>query len=269
MLPDHLKGLNLRPSGLKTVEGRTINIWEFSPPTDPALLDSWALHFRRQYCSDQELPELLCGTGMTTEQYLNAYIFPDRTKSPGPSIRSGDFAEFLISDYLEFMLNLWVPREKYAEKASNNESVKGVDIIGFHQLDAAIPTARDALYAFEVKASLSGSNYGGQLQNAVNDGSNDQHIRLAVTLNATKRRFLREGEALEVSRISRFQNPADNPYTYLSGAVAVLCNTAFNEEELAKTLANDHSNAAALYLMVVRSDLQMQLVHELYERACK
>lgn len=269
MLPDHLKGLNLSPSSVITVEGHTINVWEFSPPTDPAHLDSWALHFRRQYCSDQELPELLMGTGMTTEQYLNAYIFPDKARAPGPSIRSGDFAEFLISDYLEFTLNLWVPREKYAEKASNNESVKGVDIIGFHQLDIATPVQADSLHAFEVKASLSGNAYGGQLQSAVNDGSKDQYIRLAVTLNATKRRFLREGKAPEVSRISRFQNPADNPYTYLSGAVAVLCNTAFNEEELAKTLANDHSNAAALYLMVVRSDMQMQLVHELYERACK
>ncbi|SMB59625.1 Hachiman antiphage defense system protein HamA [Klebsiella variicola] len=269
MLPNHLKGLIIRSSGLKTVEGHTVNVWEFSPPTDPALLDSWALHFRRQYCTDQELTELLCGTGMTVEQYLNAYIFPDKTKAPGPSIRSGDFAEFLISDYLEFMLNLWVPREKYSEKASNNESVKGVDIMGFHQLDAAIPAPGDALYAFEVKASLSGSTYGGQLQNAVNDGASDQHIRLAVTLNATKRRFLRAGKTLEVNRISRFQNPTDNPYAYCSGAVAVLCKTAFNEEELAKTLANAHSNAEALYLMVVRSDLQMQLVHELYERACK
>ncbi|MBA4823404.1 DUF1837 domain-containing protein [Pantoea ananatis] len=269
MLPNHLEGLNLRSSGLKTVEGHTINVWEFTPPTDPMFLDSWALHFRRQYCSDKELPELLNGTGMTVEQYLKAYIFPDKTRPPGPSIRSGDFAEFLISDYLEFMLNLWVPREKYAEKASNNESVKGVDIMGFHQLDAATAVPGDALYAFEVKASLSGATYGGQLQNAVNDGSSDQHIRLAVTLNATKRRFIREGKTLEVNRISRFQNPTDNPYKYFSGAVAVLCNTAFNEEELAKTLANAHSNAEALYLMVVRSDLQMQLVHELYERACK
>ena len=101
MLPDHLKGLHLRSAGLITVEGRTINVWEFSPPTDPAILDSWALHFRRQYCTDQELPELLCGTGMTIEQYLNAHIFPDKVKAPGPSIRSGDFAEFLISDYLD------------------------------------------------------------------------------------------------------------------------------------------------------------------------
>lgn len=269
MLPNHLKGLNLRSSGLKTAEGHTIHVWEFSPPTDPVLLDNWALHFRRQYCTDQELPELLSGTGMTVEQYLNAYIFPDKTKAPGPSIRSGDFAEILISDYLEFILNLWVPREKYAEKASNNESVKGVDIMGFHQLDAVTPLPADALYAFEVKASLSGGTYGGQLQNAVSDGSSDQHVRLAVTLNATKRRYLRERKTLEVSRISRFQNPTDNPYKYVSGAVAVLCHTAFNEEELAKTLANAHSNVEDLYLMVVRSDLQMQLVHELYERACK
>lgn len=269
MLPDHLRGLNLRPSGLTTIEGRTIDVWEFSPPTDSAILDRWAMHFRRQYCSDEELPFLMDGTGMTIEQYLNAHVFPDKTRAPGPSIRSGDFAEFLISDYLEFMLKLWVPRGKYSDKASNNESVKGVDILGFYQVDNTSSNPNDALFAVEVKASLSGSVYSGQLQSAVDDGSKDEHLRQGVTLNATKRRLLREGNSLDASRISRFQNPSDNPYSYHSGAVAVLCETAFNEEELAKTLAAGHSNQSALNLIVVRSYLQMKLVHELYARACK
>ena len=206
---------------------------------------------------------------MTVEQYLNEHVFPHKTKSPGPSIRSGDFAEFLISDYLEFMLGYWVPRGKYSDKASKDESVKGVDILGFYQADPTSAAPNDILLAFEVKASLSGKDYDGQLQSAVDDGSKDLYLRQGFTLNATKRRLLREGKTAEVGRIARFQNLTDNPYTYYSGAVAVLCNAAFNQEELAKTVANSHSNQINLGLMVVRANLLMKLVHELYERACK
>ena len=269
MLPDHLLGLKKSATGLATAEGRTIEVWEFDVPTDTATLDSWALHFRRQYCIDEELPILMAGTGMTIEQYLNEHIFPHQKNPPGPSIRSGDFAEFLISDYLEFMLGYWVPRGKYSEKASKDESVKGVDILGFSQADPTSAAPSDALLAFEVKASLSGKDYDGQLQNAVNDGSKDLYLRQGFTLNATKRRLLRDGKMVEVSRIARFQNLPDNPYTYYSGAVAVLSNAAFNQVELAKTVAASHSNQANLGLMVVRANLLMKLVHELYDRACK
>ncbi|UXZ21785.1 hypothetical protein KZH41_25455 [Pseudomonas sp. YeP6b] len=269
MLPEHLTGFKLSSIGLATTEGRKIEVWEFEVPLDEEILDKWALHFRRQYCSDEELPLLMEGTGMTIDQYLNEHVFPHKTKAPGPSIRSGDFAEFLISDYLEFMLGYWVPRGKYSDKASKDESVKGVDILGFHQLDPSSAAISDALLAFEVKASLSGTKYGGQLQSAVDDGSKDLYLRQGFTLNATKRRLLREGKSLEVNRVARFQNIADNPYTYFSGAVAVLSESAFEQEELAKTAADSHSNQNNLGLMVVRAKLLMKLVHELYERACK
>ncbi|MCD5329373.1 virulence associated protein [Chromobacterium piscinae] len=269
MLPAHLHGLKKSAIGLTTAEGRTIDVWEFDAPTDTAILDAWALHFRRQYCSDEELPILMAGTGMAIKQYLNEYVFPHKTKSPGPSIRSGDFAEFLISDYLEFMLGYWVPRGKYSDKASKDESVKGVDILGFYQANPTSATPDDVLLAFEVKASLSGKDYDRQLQSAVDDGSKDLYIRQGFTLNATKRRLLREGKTAEVNRIARFQNLADNPYTYFSGAVAVLSNVAFNQTELEKTVAAHHSNQANLGLIVVRANLLMKLVHELYDRACK
>ncbi|SDR98517.1 hypothetical protein [Pseudomonas oryzae] len=269
MQPDHLLGLKKCAADLVTIEGRTIDIWEFDVPTDTAILDAWALHFRRQYCSDEELPVLMEGTGMTIKQYLNEHVFPHKTKAPGPSIRSGDFAEFLISDYLEFLLGYWVPRGKYSDKASKDESVKGVDILGFYQADPASADPSDSLLAFEVKASLAAKVYDGQLQNAVNDGSKDLYLRQGFTLNATKRRLLREGKTAEVRRIARFQNPADNPYVYRSGAVAVLSNAAFNQTDIEKTVAADHSNQANLSLMVVRANLQMKLIHDLYDRACQ
>jgi len=269
MQPNYLHGLKKRAIGLTTTEGRPIEVWDFDFPTDATILDAWALNFRRQYCPDNELLALVDGTGMSVRQYLNQYVFPHKTNPPGPSIRSGDFAEFLISDYLEFILGYWVPREKYSDKASTDESVKGVDILGFYQADPSSATPNDMLLAVEVKASFSAKVYKGQLQSAVDDGSKDLYLRQGFTLNATKRRLLRAGKTTEVSRIARFQNLADQPYRYYSGAVAVLSNAAFNPAELIKTEANSHSNQAKLGLMVVRANLVMKLVHELYDRACK
>ncbi|WP_321291434.1 virulence associated protein [Alcaligenes phenolicus] len=269
MMPDYLLGLTQNATGLTTKEGRFIDVWEFDVPTDEVVLNAWALNFRQQYCSDEELLILMDGTGMTVEEYLNSHVFPHKSISPGPSVRSGDFAEFLISDYLEYILGYWVPREKYSDKASKDESVKGVDVLGFFVQDPARPTQEDALIAFEVKASLSGKKYNAQLQSAVDDGSKDLYLRQGFTLNATKRRLARAGKSVEVAKISRFQNITDNPYSYYSGAVAVLSHGAYDTDKLSKTIANEHSNQANLRLMVVRADLIMQLVHELYERGCK
>ena len=63
------------------------------------------------------------GTGKSRSQYLLDLVFPDRANAPGPGVRSGDFAELLISDYVEFILGYWVPRGKYAEKGSRDETI--------------------------------------------------------------------------------------------------------------------------------------------------
>jgi len=269
LLPGHLVGLKKTTETIVTKEGRVVEVWEFVVPTDTAVLDAWALNFRRQYCSDEELPVLIEGTGKTTEQYLTGYVFPDKSAAPGPSIRSGDFAEFLVSDYLEFLRGFWVPRGKYADKASRDESVKGVDILAFQQLDLDKPHADDTLLAFEVKALISGAKYSKQLQKAVDDSAKDFFLRQGETLNATKRRLHRAGMAADVKRIARFQNLTDNPYKYLSGAAAVLAKEAYDITELAETSVVVHKNSSNIELLVVRGSSLMPLVHALYERACK
>ena len=57
-----------------------------------------------------------------------------------------------MSDYVEYVLGYWVPRGKYAEKSSRDESVKGVDILGFCLATPPTPIHADTLLAFEVKA---------------------------------------------------------------------------------------------------------------------
>jgi hypothetical protein len=264
--PSYLAGLSKCANCLVTSDGRSIDVWELGalPMKD---LSTWASSFRQHYCADSEIDVLRHGTSLSRAQYLTQLIFPDNSAAPGPGIRAGDFAELLVSDYVEHLLNYWVPRGKYAEKASRNESVKGVDILGFRFTPGVAPAPTDTLLTFEVKAQLSGLEYKGRLQTAIDDSSQD-YVRLAMTLNATKRRLLLAGEQEKALVIERFQNISDRPYVYRSGAAAVLSDAAYDESRLQKeTKVSGHQNAANLELIVIRGKELMKLVHSLYQRA--
>lgn len=98
---------------------------------DEAILSAWAKHFRNHYCLDSQIDALRKGTPRSRTGYLTQIKFPDAAQAPGPSIRAGDFAEVLVTDYVEFAMRLWVPRTRYDHKVARNESTKGTDIIGF------------------------------------------------------------------------------------------------------------------------------------------
>ena len=267
MHPSYLTGLSKSAECLLTADGCRIDVWELNVSPDAECISEWAMSFRQNYCSDDEIDDLRDGTGLSRNDYLTQLVFPDKSVAPGPGIRSGDFAELLISDYVEHLLGYWVPRDKYAEKASRNESAKGVDILGFNLADASASSANDKLLAFEVKAQCSGGKYSDGLQAAIDDSSKD-YLRRAITLNATKRRLYKAGLRDKVLLVQRFQNLSDNPYIYRSGAAAVLSDDAYDETLLQKnTKILEHQNSDNLELIVIRGSALMALVHALYERA--
>lgn len=266
-VPSYLSNLSKCEETLLTSDGYSIDIWELSVPSNDAHLSSWASTFRQHYCPDIEIDELREGTGLSRADYLTQLIFPDKSVAPGPGIRSGDFAELLVSDYVEYLLGYWVPRGKYAEKASRDESVKGVDILGFRVLSTTSSSPKDTLLAFEVKAQLTDGKYTGRLQKAIDDSSKD-FLRRGITLNATKRRLRNAGEFDQAALVQRFQNPSDHPYVYRSGAAAVLSGSAYNVSEIQSlTKAGEHQNKGKLELIVIRGTDLMTLVHSLYKRA--
>ena len=120
-IPAHVKWLTDTTVRLTTVDGKTIEVWELCHYTDENILSSWAKHFRNNYCLDCQIDELRNGTRNSRSEYLINIKFPDVTTPPGPSIRSGDFGEILVADYLEFILGYWVPRTRYIDKSIRNE----------------------------------------------------------------------------------------------------------------------------------------------------
>jgi Cap4 SAVED domain len=266
-VPAHLSCLIKCATSLSTSDGQAIEVWELRVDLLDPHLSTWASTFRQQYCADEDIDNLRAGTGLSRAEYLTNLVFPDEESAPGPSIRAGDFAELLVADFVEHLLGYWVPRGKYAEKAVRNESVKGVDILGFHLATPASASSDDVLLTFEAKAQLSAGTYVDRLQVAINDSSKDS-IRRAETLNATKRRLHSIGDSGGAQTVERFQNPTDHPYVYRSGAAAVLSDSVFNEELLkSNTSVAGHKNASDLLLVVIRGTELMKLVHLLYRKA--
>lgn len=241
-------------------------VWDLEVAADAACLSEWAGRFRQAYCPDSDIDILRAGTGKSRAEYLLELVFPDKSTPPGPGVRAGDFAELLVSDYVEFILGYWVPRGKYAEKGSRNESVKGVDIVGFKCPDAAQPKATDEMLTFEAKAQLSAAKYKGRLQDAVNDSGKD-YLRAGETLAAMKRRMHVSGDRASMLVVERFQNAVDRPYRLLSGAAAVLSDAAFDVDGIKGTTTAEHQNAGNLKLIAVKGKDLMTLAHALYQRA--
>ncbi len=263
----HLEWLNDTEEALTTEDGKVVKIYELNHNQDDAIMSSWAKHFRNHYCKDYEIDDLRRGFGLTRCEYLKQIKFPDQSERPGPSVRSADFGEVLVADYLEFRLNFTVPRTRYGNKANKNESPKGVDVIGFKmQGDNHSPT--DELATYEVKCALVG-NSTTTLQRAINDSSKDFNLRKAESLNAIKQRLRvspQENVAV-IKLVERFQNKADRPYREISGAGAVHATNTFRENVITNANCSEHPNQGNISLIVISGDNLMRLANELYWRA--
>jgi hypothetical protein len=264
--PEHIQWLVDTEQRLQTSDGRSVEVWEFRHQPDDRILSAWAKHFRNHYCLDCQIDQLRQGTGLSRRDYLINLKFPDPGIAPGPSIRSGDFGEILVADFLEFRLGFWVPRTRYSNKAVRNESTKGCDIIGIRFFREGTVSPQDVLAVFEAKAQLSGLMANSRLQDAV-DGSCKDLTRKADTLNAMKQRFLDAREDDAAFRVERFQDPEDRPYREISGAAVIFATPLYSPSTIRTVDTSRHPNQDNLHLIVFCGDNLMDLVHELYRRA--
>lgn len=263
--PPHVKWLENTRKNLKTSDGKLVEIWNFNHTADEDVMSAWATHFREHYCSDIELPALVDGTGKTNAQFLSDIKFPDAHHPPGPSTRSGDFAEILVADFIEYVLGYWCPRQvRYEDRVNRNVSTNGCDILAFKFADDEPGSADDELFLLESKASFRATTHN-RLQNAIDDSIKDM-TREAMSLSAIKQR-LRRKSLDEAARIQRFQQEADRPFRRVSGAAAVLEDDIYKGMDLEGTDASKHPNVDNLRLIVIKGTSMMDLVHHLYKRA--
>ena len=261
----HIKWLVNTGETLTTADDKTVEIWEFRHEENAEVLSAWARHFRNHYCWDTEIDFYRRGYEFSRSEYLNSIKFPDPSRGWGPRIRAGDFGEVLVADYLQYVLQFWVPRTRYGNKTTRNESTKGCDIIGF-KLIGEEDSPEDTLAIFESKTQFSGTQPQAKLQDAV-DGSAKDQVRKAESLNAVKQRLFDKGFYDEAIKVERFQNPNDRPHQEVSGAVALFETNVLNRNQISQTITDAHPNSDNLVLLVIHGNELMNLVHELYRRA--
>ena len=181
---EHLTWLRDTGEKIAISTGENVPVYEFAyEVANETIMSNWARHFRNHYCSDAEIA-ILKPEGMTNSEYLLNLKFPHKSEGFGPRIRSGDFAEILVADYLAFLNQYYVPRTRYDRKMIGNESPKGSDVLGFKQKNEN-PSSKDELIIYEVKARLSENNASNTLQTAIDDSSKDE-ARLAESLNGAR-----------------------------------------------------------------------------------
>lgn len=262
----HLDWLIDLKKSIKTSDGKEIQLFKFSPDfKSTAVMSEWAKHFRNHYCFDTEIDFLREGTPHSRKEYLLELKFPTDKRGFGPGIRSGDFAEILVSDYLEYIMQHYVPRTRYGNKVIRDESSKGSDLIGFMLFDDK-QTANDILTIFEVKAQLSGDKPKPRLQDAIDDSGKDE-MRKAESLNAIKQRLMDKADFANAKLVSRFQDPLDKPYKEQFGAAALFSTGLIDENVIKSSIAKNHPKHNDLTLIVISADDCMKLVNELYEIA--
>lgn len=265
-LPRHLNWLIDTKQRLKTADNKIVSVLEFRHQKDDEVLSEWAKHFRNHYCSDTDIDILREGTSYTRSVFLTEIKFPDGSKKPGPSIRSGDFSEILVADYVQYLLNYWVPRTRYCDKKNRNESPKGSDVLGFKIVREGQESATDVLAIYEVKSRFSGTKAYNRLHEAVIDSCKDV-TRRAESLNAIKQHLLDKKQNVYIPRVERFQDPIDHPYKEAWGAVALFSTACFSGDLICETDASIHPGKDNLTLIVIHGRDMMKLVRDLYRRA--
>lgn len=248
---------------ITTTEGESVEVFELKGGMDPETLEEWAISYRQNYCGDDILDLLVKGTGLTKEEYLLTHKFPDKTEGFGPGTRSGDFAELLIADYLEFCLGYTVHRERYKNKFNRSSSTQGTDVIGFKMLGTKDSTD-DELVTFEVKAQASGTKPTHRLQDAIDDSFKDP-VRKGETLSALKQLYIEKDNLSKALKVERFQNKPDRPYIERYGSAAIYDTKTFSEA----TIKEVSVNGCKRWLIVMHRNNLMELVHELYKRAAQ
>ena len=266
MKPQYLDWI-VHEKPIVTSEGKQITVFELIIQNNEDILNSWAKHLREHYCADSEIDFLRAGFGLERDEYLKRIKFPDESIRPGPSVRSGDFTEILVADYVQYVLDYIVPRTRYDRKVNKNSSTMGSDLIGY-KCGKKI-SGNDELIVFEVKATASEMTLApkARLQKAVDD-SNKDVVRLAETLNAVVQRLIDRNDLEEVKRVQRFQNSSDTPYRKTFAAAAVHSNMSYSENIL-KTVSTIHHGDPDLKLIVMHCDKLMEFIHEMYGRACR
>lgn len=255
-------------SAVTLEDGAPISCYRLDYSVDDTVFCEWALHLRQHYESDAELKESLDVTRMPVEQYLRTHVIPQRDDAFGPTARSNDFTEIMVSDLLEFVHGYTVPRCKQRNRSGKNQSEHGTDILGYkYAKSSQAPNNKDELLAVEVKAGLSSDKYD-PIINAVKDSHTYDEVRHALTLNFYRKR-LRHINDEQANEIARFQQKSEHDFIVTYIAAAIISREKIAGDVIMGIRGDDLELRSDNKVFLIHGKKLMALAHDIFERCVK
>ena len=252
-------------SPIYTNEGKKIEVFHLDIQNDPAIFEEWAKQFRRNYCSDDELDEMISSMNISSKEYLENFKLPSDI-GIGLSTMSGDFGEILVSDYLQYIEEYVVSRTRYDSRVNKDTSTQGSDVLGYKQDSSNV--SNDEVVVIEVKSSASDSSSSkakNKLQEAINHSDKDFE-RFSTSIVASYLR-LKKSNSDQANVVERFLNITDKPFNVIYGAVAVYSNQSYDIDVIKTVVSKKHRDFQKLRILVIHSDELMKFIRELYSKA--
>jgi hypothetical protein len=259
----------IKESAITLEDGVPITCYQLDYKVDEDAFCEWALHIRKQYESDDELKNSISITKLPVEEYLRTYVIPQKGEPFGPTARSNDFTEIMISDLLEYVYGYSVPRCKQRNRSGKALSEHGTDILAykFYKSDK-IPSTKDELLAVEVKAGLSSDEYA-PINSAVTDSHKYDEVRHSLTLNYYRKKLRSINSNEQANEIARFQQKSEHDYIITYVAAAIISRCSIPDNVILGVKGNDLELRKDNKVFLVHGKKLMALANEIYERCVK
>ena len=233
------------------------------------IFEEWSLYIRQHYESDLELAESISITGLSIEDYLRIHVIPQKNEPFGPTSRSNDFTEIMISDLLEFLHGYKVPRCKQNNRSGKTQSEHGTDILAYKYKDSyKNPSLKDELLAVEVKSGISSDKYD-PIIDAIKDSHEYDEVRHSLTLNYYRKKLRNMNKIKEADEIARFQKKSEYDYLITYIVAGIISKETIPNNIVVGIKGDDLELRQNNKVFLVHGKKLMDLAHCIFERCIK
>jgi hypothetical protein len=259
----------MEESAVTFEDGVPISCYRLDYTVDESVYCEWALHLRKHYESDDELKDSLARTGMSLEDYLRTHVIPQKSDGFGPTARSNDFTEIMVSDLLEFIHGYTVPRCKQRNRSGKTQSEHGTDILAYKYTKySKTPNSKDELLAVEVKSCLSSDEYS-PISDAVADSHKYDEVRHSLTLNYYRKKLRSINNYEQANEISRFQKKSEHDFIITYVSAAIISRNKIANDVVLGIRGNDLELRKNNKVFLIHGKKLMDLAHDIFERCVK
>lgn len=225
-----------------------------------------ALMLQDCYIDIANLSQIAKNNGLSAGEVLKEQYLPDEVK-----VKIGDFGEILARSAIKNKhQELCFPVLRWRIKAHKNDTVRGVDLLGYWMADTD-PTPNDKLVWCEVKTRTSKANDG--VKSAYQDiVQKIDASRLANQLYFSQKKLLEQGLNDDAKKFARFSNPHKVSYTLLLMPCAVY-ESGFWRDTFLNSLPERHSNEykrmEAIQIIIITVENLASWINEVHQLAIK